>query len=43
MAARTLAIDGREVALTPREFDLLRYLALNPERAISRDEILNRV
>lgn len=35
--------DGERVELSEREIELLRYLAANPDRAISRDEILSRV
>jgi DNA-binding response OmpR family regulator len=35
--------DGRREELTDREVQLLRYLAANPGRAISRREILTRV
>ncbi len=35
--------DGTRSELSEREVDLLRYLASNPGRAISRDEILMRV
>ncbi len=35
--------DGSRSELSEREVDLLRYLASNPGRAISRDEILMRV
>ena len=35
--------DGERCDLSEREADLLRYLACNPDRAISRDEILARV
>ena len=35
--------DGQRVVLSEREADLLRYLATNPGRAVSRDEILSRV
>jgi DNA-binding response OmpR family regulator len=35
--------DGQRVELSEREAELLRYLACNPGRAISRDEILSRV
>lgn len=34
---------GREVAFTRREMDLLLHLAANSERAVSRDELLNKV
>ncbi len=35
--------DGERVALSEREVDLLRYLASNAGRAVSREEILRRV
>ncbi len=35
--------NGEHVPLTPQEFKLLKYLVENPERVISRDEILNQV
>jgi DNA-binding response OmpR family regulator len=41
--ARRLLRDGREVRLTPTEFDLLATLASRPERAFSRDELLDQV
>jgi hypothetical protein len=34
---------GKPLVLTALEFKLLRYLLLNPERVISRDELLNEV
>jgi DNA-binding response OmpR family regulator len=33
--------DGEEIALTSMEFDLLRALAERPNRALSRDQLLN--
>ena len=35
--------DGGRSELSERECELLRYLAMNPGRAISREEILSRV
>lgn len=35
--------DGKSCRLFPMELDLLRYLASNPGRAVSREEILSRV
>ena len=35
--------DGRRTELSEKEADLLRYLAANPGRAISREELLERV
>ena len=34
---------GKSVTLTPQEFKILKYFAQNPERVISRDELLNEV
>jgi DNA-binding response OmpR family regulator len=35
--------DGESVFLTAQEFKTLKFLAQNPERVISRDELLNEV
>ena len=35
--------DGNRDELSGREADLLRYLAANPDRPVSRDEILQQV
>ena len=37
-----LLMAGREVALTPKEFDILECLAGDPGRVVSRQEILER-
>jgi two-component system, OmpR family, response regulator RegX3 len=42
-AHRQVWVDGREVALTAREYELLLYLVRNPDRVIGRDEILREV
>ena len=34
---------GKPVTLTPQEFKILKYFGQNPERVISRDELLNEV
>ena len=34
---------GQPVSLTPHEFKALRYFVENPERVLSRDELLNQV
>jgi phosphate regulon transcriptional regulator PhoB len=36
-------IRGRAVKLTLKEFELLRFLAQNPNRVLSRDQLLDRV
>ena len=41
-ARREALVDGTALSLTPTEFDILCKLASNPERAISRKELLDR-
>jgi len=41
--ARRATLDGRDLPLTPREFDLLALLASEPGAAISRDRIFEEV
>ena len=43
VAARRIWRDGRELALTVREFDLLAFLLSHPGRAFTRAELLERV
>jgi len=40
---RTVTFDGRDISLTPKEYDLLAFLADDPGAVISRDEILRSV
>ena len=40
---REVTLDGRAIDLTPREFDLLYFLASNPGKVFSRSELLDRV
>jgi two-component system KDP operon response regulator KdpE len=42
-AARHVKRSGHEVRLTPKEFDLLHYLAAHPNKAISHRELLQAV
>jgi DNA-binding response OmpR family regulator len=42
-AARRVHLDGVEVDLTPKEFDLLAYLAQTPGRVRSREDIIGEV
>ena len=42
-ARARVRLDGRELDLTRREFDLLAFLAANPGRVFSRAELLDRV
>lgn len=41
--AHTVTIDGKEISLTPREFELLLYVAQNKNIALSRQQILSAV
>jgi two-component system alkaline phosphatase synthesis response regulator PhoP len=41
--AVAVAVDGQQVRLTRREFELLRYLVVNKNRVVSRDRLLERV
>jgi DNA-binding response OmpR family regulator len=42
-AKMELTRKGEAIALTPQEFKVLKYFIANPERVISRDELLNEV
>lgn len=41
--SRRVFIEGREVNLTAKEFDLLELLAMNPNKVYSRENLLNIV
>ncbi len=43
VAAHEVILDGRPLALTAREFDLLVYLIRHPRQAFNRAELLERV
>lgn len=38
-----VAVDGRQVAMPLREFELLEYLARNPARVLTRSQLMDRV
>src|SRR5580765_8223645 len=40
---RTVELDGREISLTQREFDLLAFLAASPGQVFSRDQLMEAV
>ena len=42
-ASRRALLDGEELALTQREFDLLAYLTEHPGRVYSRDQLMEAV
>lgn len=41
--AKTVSIEGEEVCLRPKEFDILSLLLSSPGRVFSREEILSKV
>ena len=43
MVEREVALDGKPIAMTTRELDLLIYLARHPRRVFDRDELLREV
>jgi len=43
LESRVLTRDGTEVAMSPKEFDLLAYFVTNTGRALSRDTIMASV
>lgn len=42
-AARTVKVQGTEIALTPKEYELLLHLVQAPRRPFSREELLQEV
>ncbi len=42
-AGRTVKVDGKQVDMSLREYELLKYLVDNENIALSRDKILNNV
>ena len=42
-AARIVTVDGDEIHVTGREFDLLHFLLTNPNRVFSRSDLLRQV
>ena len=42
-SARRVLLDGGEIRMTRREFDLLWFLILNSPRVVSRERILERI
>ena len=41
--SRTVTRKGEPVSLTRREFDLLQYLLENPNRVLTREQLLSQV
>jgi DNA-binding response OmpR family regulator len=42
-ASRRVILDGKDIGLTMREFDLLAFFAANPGRVFSRDQLMEAV
>jgi two-component system KDP operon response regulator KdpE len=43
LSARLLSVDGKEIRLTPKQFDVLHYLASNPNVAVRHSALLTAV
>jgi DNA-binding response OmpR family regulator len=43
LRARRVAVAGREVEMTAREFDLLRHFVLRPRAVMTREQLMNAV
>jgi len=41
--ARVVSVDGQRIELTPKEYELLFYMALNKNIALSRDKLLSDI
>lgn len=41
--AHRVTADGQEVGLTPKEYELLHYLAVSPDKVFSREQLLKDV
>ncbi|EWT01964.1 chemotaxis protein CheY [Intrasporangium oryzae NRRL B-24470] len=42
-ASRKVQLDGQEIELTPREYDLLLFLAMHPSHVFTRSQLVDRV
>ena len=42
-SAHRIEVDGKEIELTPKEFDLLAFLATSPDQVFTREELLEHV
>ncbi|MCI9199372.1 MAG: response regulator transcription factor [Lachnospiraceae bacterium] len=42
-AAHQVFLDGREISLTYKEYELLHFFMANPEQVFSREQLLNRI
>lgn len=42
-ASHKVFVDGQEIALTHKEYELLHFFMVNPEQIFSREQLLNRI
>lgn len=42
-ASRKVSVNGKEVVFTTKEFDLLVFLAQNPDRVFSKEELFDKI
>ena len=43
LTARTVAIDGEKISMSPKEYDLLFYMVENQNIALTRETLINKV
>ncbi len=43
LAAHSVCVDGQEIALANKEYELLCFFMANPNQIFSRDQLLNRI
>ncbi len=43
IARHEVVLDNQQINLTPKEFDLLRHMILNPSRVLTRDLLLEKI
>lgn len=43
MNTREVSVNKKDIALTPKEFDLMKHFLQNPEHVFSRDQLLDAV
>jgi DNA-binding response OmpR family regulator len=41
--SRNVFVDGKQISLTPKEYELLSFFSRNPNKVFSRDQLLNEV
>jgi DNA-binding response OmpR family regulator len=43
MSSRKVTIDGKNIEMTPKEFDLISFFVKNRDRVFTREQLLNKV